>query len=77
MSHVPAHIWSGGGRHAIEQAFFPLPIITDTPITAHASLPQRGHDLPWHMSNSTVASVTSSALVPIQHTGILLKALKF
>lgn len=77
MQHVPAHVWSGGGRHAIEQAFFPLPIITDTPITAHASLPQRGHDLPWHMSNAIVASVTVSAFVFIQFIGILLKALRF
>lgn len=66
----------GGGMLLSKPYFFSLPIITDTPITAHTSLSQRGFHLPSDMSNATIVSLTGSIFVQAQFGGILQKAVK-
>ena len=66
----------GGGMLLSKPYFFSLPVITDTPVTAHTSLSQRGFHLPLDMSNATIASVPGSTFVQVQFGGILQKAVK-
>lgn len=67
---------TGGGTLLSKPYFFSLPIITDTPITAHTSLSQRGFHLPLDMNYATIASVTGNTSVRVQFGGILRKAVK-
>lgn len=66
----------GGGVLLSKPRCFSLPIITDTPITAHTSLSQRGFHLPLDMSNAAIVSVTGSTFVQVEFGRILQKAVK-
>lgn len=63
----------GGGVLLSKPRFFSLPIITDTPITAHTSLSQRGFHLPLDKSNAPIVSVAGSTFVQVEFGRILQK----
>lgn len=52
---------------------FSLPIITDTPLTSHTSLSQRGFHLPLDMSTAIIVSVTGRTFVQVEFGRILQK----
>lgn len=64
----------GGGVLLSKPRCFALPIITDTPITTHTSLSQRGFHLPLDMSKSIVVSITGSTFVQVEFGRLLQKA---